>query len=309
MLHIRICRDDTVVELEGDADAVQAQLASLQSEGYGRLLEFFGPATPGRRPVAPEPEVHPAIALAPIAEPALSLRFVLDRIVLPRSPADFAADLDGNGSSENAFGGLIEALASSNLDAQASVDASVASFASPLLLTFTTEEFDLTVDQRADVRIEAGRVVDAAERKFEVDASQPTALLAGWLRSGTWRSQAPSEGGARVSLPIRLELASGAPAVLVLQGAQASFSLPADGSVILDGQLAGAVAADVVDRELVPALAQTMTAAITDAAGSEAATVLSPLLHAALAPDVALDSGEPQALSVGIGFRASHATF
>jgi hypothetical protein len=205
MLHIRLCRDDTVVELEGDADAVQAQLASLQSEGYGRLLEFFGPATPGRRPVAPEPEVHPAIALAPIAEPALSLRFVLDRIVLPRSPADFAADLDGNGSSENAFGGLIEALASSNLDAQASVDASVASFASPLLLTFTTEEFDLTVDQRADVRIEAGRVVDAA--------------------------------------------------------------------------------------------------------GSEAATVLSPLLHAALAPDVALDSGEPQALSVGIGFRASHATF
>jgi hypothetical protein len=124
-----------------------------------------------------------------------------------------------------------------------------------------------------------------------------------------WRSQAPSEGGTRVAVTVRLDLSGGAPAVFVLQAAQVSFTLPADGSAILDGQLAGALASDDVDRELVPALAQTMTAAITDADGSEAATVLSPLLRAALAPEVALEGGEPDALSVGIGFRAGHATF
>jgi hypothetical protein len=311
MFRIRLCRGEMVVELEGDADAVQAQLALLQSEGYGRLLEFFGLGTqaPARRPPVPEPPADGAIPLAPIAEPALSLRFLLDRIILPRSTADFAADLDGNGNRANAFGGLIAALTASNLDVQASVDAGTASFASPVLLTFNTEEFDLTIDQRADVRIEAGTVVDAAERKFEVDASQPAALLTGWLRGGMWRSQAPSEGGTRVAVAVRLDLSGGAPAVLVLQAAQVSFTLPADGSAILDGQLAGALASDDVDRELVPALAQTMTAAITDADGSEAATVLSPLLRAALAPEVALEGGEPDALSVGIGFRAGHATF
>lgn len=338
-LHVRLCRGDTILELEGDAAAVQAQLAALEGEGFGRILDFFGNPAPPPRP-APGPSPAGGTPLVPIAEPALSLRFVVDRITLPHTRSDFAADLDGDGTLDNAFGGVVGTLESANIDLQGSVEAAVESFSSPLLVTFNSEFFDLTVDQRADVKIETGRVVDATDRKFAVDASGSATVLPGWLKGGRWRSQTPAEGGVAVALAFTLELTQGVATVLPLQGVQLSFTLPADGFAIADGQLTGALASSAVETALVPALAKTMTAVIAAAPESETAKTLaelfdrggctnpdgseakagdgvidvcelltSPLLQAVLASDVPLADGRRDAFSVGVGFVANQATF
>jgi len=49
-LHVRFEKADVVVEIDGAASAVRAQIAELTAAGYGRLLDIFGPDTAGLGP-------------------------------------------------------------------------------------------------------------------------------------------------------------------------------------------------------------------------------------------------------------------
>jgi hypothetical protein len=62
-LRVRYQRGDAVIELEGDAESVLAELASLRADGFGMLMEFFGLLAPtvssaltGGRPPVGRPE-------------------------------------------------------------------------------------------------------------------------------------------------------------------------------------------------------------------------------------------------------------
>lgn len=62
-LHVRFEKADVVLEVDGAASAVRAQIADLMGSGYGRLLDFFGPEA-----VGPEPRGAVGVELRTSAE-------------------------------------------------------------------------------------------------------------------------------------------------------------------------------------------------------------------------------------------------
>jgi hypothetical protein len=273
-LHVKFQRGEIVVEIDGSAATVHAELLALKKEGYGRLLEFLAGWTPAPGSV-PEPGPSPGSGsppepgfgsapeapLVPIAASARTLRFVVNSIWVPWQGSDYAVDLNGDGRVDNQFGNVMGALVGTlNTDFQGSVDKAVAAFASPLLLRFDTEQADLTVDQRIDMTILSGTVLDAGQRIFQVDTSRPSVTLRCRLRSGRAESQAPLRGGAVVTLPVTLDLFWELPVILPMRAAQMSFTLAGDGLSLDAGLISGAVSASDFQSHFFPPLAKHLSA-------------------------------------------------
>lgn len=254
-LRVKFQRGDTVVELDGDAAVVQSQLAALGNTGYGRLMDLFDP--PSTSPVPPA-----ATPLVPLANPARTMRFVVTAMVLPRQRSDLATDIDGDGKADNQFGNIVSLLEAQGFDVQASVDQALAAFRAPVLLTIASENADLTADQRVDVTVAHGTVVDAGRRVFRADATLPGVVLPGMLAASHARSQGPMAGGAVVTVPLVLELFVGVPIPLAVKAAQIAFTLPPDGSAVLDGRINGAVAMTEIRAAVFPALATALSARV-----------------------------------------------
>ncbi len=263
-LRVRLQKGEVVIELEGDAAAVQSVLSGFMTDCFGCLLDFFdgpGPTEPGDTPVHGTTVGEP---WAPLTTPARSLTFAVATLTLPQARGEHALDLDGDGRADNQLGNVIGAFTAQNLGVQDWVDDAVAGGAPVLLFRVDTASTDLTADQRADVSITTGTPVDAARSSFTIGPPAPGSVrLPGRLTSGRFVSQSPLAGGTATTVVVPLPLfPAAAPLALPLRAASLQFTMTPSGSYLTSGQLNGAVPAGDVDAVVGPALASQFTALI-----------------------------------------------
>ena len=345
-LTVRVQRGDAVFELQGDADAVQAALASL-----GEFLATF--SLPGPSPVGgtvqPGPAPGPTTTLT---NPAGSSRFVFDSLSLPTLPGQGVADdVNGDGRPDNQFANIMAAIASQGIDFQGGINAELQADHIVLLVTLATELATPSADQRAAVTLLGGKPLQRASRTYVVDASVPPVTLQGRIVGGRFVSDNPRTGGALVERDIPIPLGPAVGASLPVQGLRMAFDVARDGHAISNGQLTGSVKQANVQDQLIPALAMIMTQLIQSAPASPVATSVrqlfdtggctnpngtaaqagdgvidvcelatNPLLTSLLQPDVQIFDaqgnyapnplgGNADSISVGIGFSAVAASY
>ncbi len=154
-------------------------------------------------------------------------RFVVDGIVVPRDSSEagrLAADLDGDGAPDNAFGNVTGVLATTN-DLSTHAPDMIASGALASVVTLQAD--DLTADDAA------GAVYLGAE-------GEPAVIAGGRLTAGAFVSNRTREtrvpGAARVHLPVYV---NADPIVLELEGME--LELAPDGNGGYDGIVRGGV--------------------------------------------------------------------
>ena len=255
-LTLRFQRGEVVVELRGDADAVQTTFADLQASGLGALTGFFGlPVSPGQPIVLPGPT-------PPLINPAASFRFVFDSLNLPIKEPFSADDVDGDGRPDNGFANIIGALESLSLDLQGQIDSELHDGQLILLLTVATELATPAPDQQVAVTLLAGQPVKHAEHVYLIDPSVSALTVQGRIVAGRFLSDDPRTGGVVVQRDVRLPIGPSAHATLRVQGLRLAFDISVDGSAISNGQLTGSMKQDDVRNGLVPAFAAMMTGLI-----------------------------------------------
>jgi hypothetical protein len=246
-LHVRFRQGNVVVELNGDASSVQAELAALRTAGYGHALDFFGTSGSGRGETSEAGGGLPKRPFSPLTFPVRTLTYVVTEINVPLAGTNFAVDLDGDGHVDNKLAAPVAFLAAIGLDVAAGASAAIAAASNALLLKVMTAANDLTVDQRVDVAAYVGSVSSSSPTASTVDPTIPGARVCGWLAGGRFVTQDPLLGGAVATLRVPLSLFPAAPAFIsTVRAGQLSFSLSSDGSALSDGVMAGAIdAADI----------------------------------------------------------------
>jgi hypothetical protein len=295
--------------------------------------------------------------------------YVVDSVLLPTKAGDgakYGLDLDGDGQVDNALGQILSALSSAagsgSLDLQGSIDDQV--LTANIILLANIKATDLAMANGVALEIFLGANPNPAActdtsdppdittcgqhlmgtGSFDIDPSSPMdAQIVGKIIGGQF-----SGGPGTVTLQITLS-SVGAPINLNLIGARAKLPGITDGtigSVASPGIIAGAVTQNDLDTQVIPAVADTVSAQITRdcydmngdplgpppgcgcPSGSTGATVISlfdkdpqggdcavtvdeiknnDLIKTLLAPDVNIDGTD--ALSVGVGVTAVKGTF
>lgn len=253
------------------------------------------------------------------------MQLVIDRVILPKTSANFAIDLDNDGTKDNKLGAIIGILQSvaTGLDLQTQVDSVFKSGMLLLLAELYTKS--LTTDPSGVLAVNLGRDTDndasnnfTGQGKFRLHARTPKDLrLAVLLKNGRMDTK---PGRLKVPLP----LVPGQPAIsLTLLRARIQGVVSAKG--ITQGILSGAIPREEVDNVLVPGLAKTITYYMNDKSISAgvlkllrsfdsnkdnkvtAAELRGTIVAQALRPDVVL-SGDPDktpdSLSLSLGFTA-----
>jgi hypothetical protein len=274
-LRVRLQQGDAVVELEGDADTVRAEVDAIVADGYGHLLDFFGAGSATGAGSSggssggggPGPGGGGTGPPAPLVNPARVLTFALSTLTVPKSRSDFALDLDGDGHPDNQFGSLVGILMAQGMDVQGWVDQTVG-IGAAVLLRLATADNDLTLEQRADLTVAVGTA--AGGGTFTVDPHPALVTIAGQLSSGRF-SAAPNPNPTPV--PLALPLVPNAPVGrFPLHGPQVTFTVAADGSGLSAGQINGGIATADYHGYTGPALAASFTSQL--ASGSSAGQLL-----------------------------------
>jgi hypothetical protein len=273
--------------------------------------------------------------LPPNAE---TLSYVLDKQTVPLMGSQFAADIDGDGNADNAYGKLNAALESAGLDSQGTSDAETAAGRGLQLLALTVLNSNLMTS--IGTSSELSRAVTKAAPdfggtgSFKADGSAPTASFVGAIFNGQFSNVPVAQGSTPQRLLLRLEF--GEPVDVPVEVYALSFHVTETGLAL--GQLNGAILASDVDMYVPPALAASFNqacAALPDSSTCKMNLSLfdtnkdktvsadevraNSLLEAVLAPDLKLldadghyapDSAAAvkDSFSVGIGFSAARAT-
>ena len=240
-LHLHFQRGDIVVDLEGDADTVLAELQRLQTTGFGRLIDFFVtagtglPASPGGVPTpGTNPPATPASPTPPLTHPARTMTFKLNSLTVPVQRTDHALDLDGDGHVDNQLGILIGGLLAQGLDLQSSIDQAIQTGGLVVRLTLTTEQTQLTADQQADLTMFSGPA------GTKPDPHAPPVTLTGRLSGGRYVSDAPSVGLPAQTWTLALPfLGGGASLVLPIVGPRVQMLVDPTGSRLTGARLPG----------------------------------------------------------------------
>jgi hypothetical protein len=282
-LTLRFQRGEVVIEVRGDAEAVQTVFSDLKASGIGTLATFFGFASPigiGTQPGRTQPLVGQPIGgqpiavtgpTAPLANPAASFRFVIDSLTLPTNQRPSADDVDGDGRTDNAFANIVRSFDSLQLNFQGEIDSELKAGHLILLLTVETEFATPGPDQRAAVTLLSGKPVNQSGHIYVIDPSTPPVTLQGRIVAGRFASDDPRISGPVAHRDIPLSFGPNAHATLPIQGLRLTFDISVDGSVISNGQLTGSLKQADVRSQLVPAFAIVLTGLIQNAAGSPTA--------------------------------------
>lgn len=272
-------------------------------------------------------------------------QYVMNALTLPTSATadSLSFDLDGvEDTSDNALGDVIGLLGTFNFDLQPSVTSSIDAGTVVILNELTAEAFAGTARWQVFLgeATAAPPAFDGSDT-FTKDASGPTnAILDGSITGGNFDG-----GPGNVSLS--LALVDGQPPLNVdLVGARITAGVSASGAT--NGILGGAITEDDVRTEIVPAIANVMTGYMLadctcEGAGPPACTadsngetldsqfnttsdcsitaeelLANTIVQQAIAPDVDMFNGatfgpgmdgEPDSLSLGVGFTAVGASF
>jgi hypothetical protein len=208
----------------------------------------------------PSPGVPPAPGAPPpppMTSPALTLQFVLDRLLLPTHRSDHAIDLDGDGRLDNQFGNVFGALAAQNLDLQRGIDDALMDGSLVVLVTLATEQPVLNANQRADLTIVRG-IATGGGHQIAPGAAPLT--LTGQITAGRFTSHAPLIGSVAPTWTLDLPFGGGRAMPLSIEAPRISCAVSA--TRLSGGVLAGSVSAGAVQGDVVPALAGTLTAQI-----------------------------------------------
>jgi hypothetical protein len=269
--------------------------------------------------------------------PATQTKYLASELHLPDSKNDRAADLNGDGTKDNALGGVLGALAGNGVDQQTPEDSAISDGKVVYLFTVSSTDAALANDTAATVTVNAGTPGAPFPGPYTVDASVPAAKFSGAIVNGVFTST-----GA-VDLTLRLSV-YGQIVALPLHGA--ALTATASPTALTAGRINAALKAADVTGVLVPALAAGLTQsiaadpssteahniqAIFDKGGCTGATASDSridacevtqagLISALLAADVQVfDAGgnwapnsanaTPNGWSVGIGFVAASTTF
>jgi hypothetical protein len=156
-----------------------------------------------------------------------TLRFAVDGVTYPEAARDFAADLDGDGGSEDEFRGFLNSLVQVGWFHRTVVPLQIASGALAATVEITSDDEKLLSDPAVGVRW-----LDAV--------SPPGDQLGGELRNGSIATNRAVVWGHPASVPVRLPLLDEADAVeAVLVGAD--MKLLPDGNGGFNGELHGAI--------------------------------------------------------------------
>jgi hypothetical protein len=185
--------------------------------------------------------------------------FVFSKIVLPRSNAQFAIDLNGDGQPDNQFGKVVDALAGYS-NPQAASDDGITRGATLELIGVQTA--DLQNSTMAGAALQPAQSMAAPDFSgkgmFTVDAAQPAAQLFGRLSGGALRTNDPITTAHPVSTVVRVELAVGVdPVALKLNGAHVQATVSSTG--LTQGELHGSVLKADFDNAMIPATAKLLT--------------------------------------------------
>lgn len=203
--------------------------------------------------------------------------YVLDSVKVPSNTNEanqVAVDVDGDGRTENAIGGLLAALISAgNLDLQAQVDAQIQ--AGGVIILADMQATDLTNATGVGLRVYLGDTASVTpapcsnpddpstcgqhltgDGMFQIAADSPqNAVVIGQNVSGQFT-------GGPGNITIELALSGGAPLKLTLIGARVKAGVSDSG--LSSGVLGGAVTVDDVNNNIIPAVADLIAGILVD---------------------------------------------
>jgi hypothetical protein len=194
-------------------------------------------------------------------------RFVVNSETLPMSRVDSALDLNGDGRIDNQYGNIVGALASQMLDSQSAVDAEIAAGHSLMLLRVQTADAQLQSDGQVGVTVYTANDQASPDfsgsGSFTVNNATPPVTFYGRLTNGRFSSNDPATTPMPVTLTFRLpfDLSGGGSAIPVpLNGAHLQFSISPSG--LMQGQINGSISQQTISGQIIPSVAQTLTARI-----------------------------------------------
>jgi hypothetical protein len=208
------------------------------------------------------------------------VHFASDTINVPSTPAEstqFGLNIDGDsqGHVDNALGGLLAALSMNGLDAQASLNESIAAGKLVLLHSIRSDDATLMADDSVGWRVYIGDkhetpappVFDGTDT-FTVDAtSQQDSFVVGSLTAGQFN-------GGPGTVSIQISLAGSDPLRLDLIGARIKATVTPTG--VTTGVLGGAVTNDDIQNNILPAVVPLVNSAILTNDGVDGALVMCP---------------------------------
>jgi len=273
--------------------------------------------------------------------PRQTLRYVINELTLPTSTSAYAFDHDGDGSTENQYGGIVALMAQSGASLQAVMTASLAAGEDLQLIALDTSDPTLLADTapllRQHVAVTSSGPDFTGTGSFAVNTSKPAAVYPGILFGAQYASTLPRMLAAPPTVHLRLPIGDGRTALLPLVGARLEAHVTTTG--LVEGRLHGAWRQSDVNAIVLPAIAAQLNAIAQQVPCSSSCTTVkqffdsngdgtitatdltqNALVSTTFAPDLDLYDGAgawspnplrtgPDSLSVSVAFRAVRAQF
>ncbi|MEO6951060.1 MAG: hypothetical protein ABI321_04530 [Polyangia bacterium] len=260
-------------------------------------------------------------------------QYAANSLTLPTGPTQLAIDLNGDGTKDNRLGQIVGALTFAMINAQATVQASVAAGSAVLLFDEVSTDATQQSAKNAGTQFVIGNTVTTAPKFDGTDAftaNGAPAQFYGNITGGTFTSDSPVTAKTPVEFSLSLALVMGQPPLnLPITAGYITYTTDASGKVT-GGQMNGGVKKSDIDGSIVPTVAALLTAQIkadptnttlksfdTDGNGTVTAAEVSanPTIAPFLAPDVQLFDAAgnyapnkanttKDSLSIGVGFTA-----
>jgi hypothetical protein len=255
------------------------------------------------------------------AGPPALLTVVINKLTMPADATEYTADLDGDGTKENKFGGINAALVGAGFGLQSDLDSQIND--GIIILLFEIFAKALTADPAMSLQFHQGYDTDndakdnfSGSETFGLAVTSPSNLILNGAITGGKMDVGPGN----LTIPIPM----GATSLMVdLKKGLVTGDVSATGMTA--GQINGAIPDTDVDTKIIPAMA-TLVDLYYKSSQTPPATVLilkalfdgnadgkitadeirnNALLKPLLAPDVDTDKdGTKDALSIGFGFTA-----
>jgi hypothetical protein len=208
-------------------------------------------------------------------------KFVANTLTLPKAHADFAIDLDGNGTPDNQLGNIIGVLNGQFTMGNGPQDGvNQALQKGNVLLLFDEKGASLSSAECASVDFAAGNQpanppkYDGSDT-FTINAMLGGGTFKGRITGSAFNSNSPVTTTNPTNITVLLPIVAGVdPITLSITGAHLQFTK--SGDTLMKGQINGAIKSTDVQNEIIPSVAQLLNKKINmDPTSSSSMTLLS----------------------------------
>jgi len=227
----------------------------------------------------PPDDLRPPPPKPGVCDDTATSKYVASQLTLPSLTRSYATDLDGDGSSDNRFHTLFSGLQAAGFSTQGMVNNMVTNGRGMTLVEVRgsgrTSGCTTSVSMRDAQRPSTPPRFDGRDTFTPRSGSAPVPL-SGSVSDGRLGTTSPKDLPASQVTPLRINVAlvEGVTVPLDLYGVQLEGSLSEDGT--LDGEVHAVLRQQDIDEQLIPAMAQALTAKINkDPTGAMAQSVVS----------------------------------